>query len=257
MSRVANDIEQQKIVSGRHRCPRSLAAEPKLACCAGFVCLALALFVAWLVWYLSPRAASIAAIETISIAGNLTRVYLGMGCFWELQWATTRLEMKSWSRCTDGNGGPTFVHPWRTDGASCGAGSVTSKVGYAGGNGGLGDGGRVCYRCGFGCADDYDHLGHAEVVEVRYPAFFHILPPSLTSAISYSLSALNLRHRWRCRPTSSTRSSARSPTTSSMSSPDPTAHARAPTRRWTEVRRASITFSSPIHCHLLVSPRTR
>ena len=164
-TRTAKDDLEQNSVPVRR--PRFLIV------CAIFVCIALSLFAAWLAWYLSPRGPSVWAPPsappsvdaTSSRTGNLTRLYVGMGCFWELQWATTRLEMNTWGRCTTAGNGPNFVHPWRA-GESCGADSVTSKCGYAGGNGGLGAGGRVCYRCGLGCVDDYDHLGHAEVVEI-------------------------------------------------------------------------------------------
>ena len=159
---TAKDIEQHGHSSSH--CPCSVK-RPRLAGCTCFVCTALSLFIAWVVWYISPRAPSVAAVQTISISGNYTRVYVGMGCFWELQWATTRLELSLFARCTGGDG-PTFVNPWNATDGSCVAASVTSKVGYAGGTGGLGGGGRVCYRCGLGCQDDYDHLGHAEVVQV-------------------------------------------------------------------------------------------
>ena len=71
-----------------------------------------------------------------------TAVYFGNGCFWERQWAYYNVELD-------------FGRSPR---------NVTALVGYGGGD--TSKSGAVCYHCGFFCAEAYDNLGNAEVVEV-------------------------------------------------------------------------------------------
>ena len=73
---------------------------------------------------------------------NRTAIYLGRGCFWELQWILYSAERR-WGR-----------DPFAT----------TATTGYAGGTSDAGD--TVCYH-GSSAATDYGSLGHAEAVRVE------------------------------------------------------------------------------------------
>ena len=72
--------------------------------------------------------------------GGSTTVYFGNGCFWERQYAYVNVEQGKWGR---------------------GDADVSSVVGYAGGKGGAGPDGKVCYHHSGAQDDVYSSLGHA------------------------------------------------------------------------------------------------
>merc|ERR1719453_2960579 len=73
-------------------------------------------------------------------------LYFGCGCFWHVQHELIEAERQILGRTDDED--------------------LTAIVGYAGGEGPGSNGGRVCYH---GDPDNYDLLGHTEVVYVSVP----------------------------------------------------------------------------------------
>ena len=80
---------------------------------------------------------------------RLESLYVGCGCFWHLQHSIAVYE-----RDILGRKGSTF----------------TCQTGYAGGNGGTDEHGRVCYHNSPGNIGDCSKLGHGEVVNVQIPS---------------------------------------------------------------------------------------
>jgi peptide methionine sulfoxide reductase MsrA len=78
---------------------------------------------------------------------ELQEVYFGCGCFWHVQHEFVEAEKRILGRSED---------------------ELTARAGYAGGKGGLGSDGKVCYHNARGVGD-YGKLGHAEVVSLKIP----------------------------------------------------------------------------------------
>jgi peptide methionine sulfoxide reductase MsrA len=78
---------------------------------------------------------------------ELQEVYFGCGCFWHVQHEFVEAEKKILGRSDD---------------------ELTARAGYAGGKGGLGSDGKVCYHNARNLGD-YGKLGHAEVVSIKIP----------------------------------------------------------------------------------------
>ena len=78
----------------------------------------------------------------VAVIDEAVDVYFGCGCFWHVQHEFVEAERKLLGR--DGK-------------------ALTARAGYAGGKGGAGEGGSVCYH-NVARKNDYGKLGHSEIV---------------------------------------------------------------------------------------------